>query len=144
MGGYTDSLIRELMMFKNPFTHPAIAFRNIGLRYDEEYKYAQDYMYCYKLMKLGKAYILPKPVLKYRVSESSISLKYNYQQMRLLDEIRKKIRMERTATRPRRYFDRVVLFRATYASASSRRRLVLCNPVKFIIRSFLRIIRIYL
>lgn len=143
IGGFSDSLIRELMMYKNPFTHPAITYRNIGVKYDEEYKYAQDYKYCYELMKLGKAHILPKPVLKYRVSKSSLSLKYNYEQMLLLDDIRSLIRIERTPKRPRRYFERVILFRAIYATETAKLALVLVNPIKFIIISLLRSLRIY-
>ncbi|CAM1352043.1 glycosyltransferase [Tenacibaculum ascidiaceicola] len=67
------------LFLKSPFAHPTVMFRNLQkekggkIKYNEDFKYAQDYELWSRLYKLGRFYNLQEVLLKYRVSEQQIS-----------------------------------------------------------------------
>ena len=72
-------IYRATLLFRYPGPmHPTIFLRHealltYGVRYNENLKYAQDYDLYAKVTPLGKIYIFPEPLLKYRTHEKQIS-----------------------------------------------------------------------
>nr|WP_314546162.1 glycosyltransferase [uncultured Empedobacter sp.] len=69
-------VIKVQTIFNSPFTHPAAMFRTSTLKdnhilFDEDYKYAEDYIFWVHLLKYGKGFNFRKPLIYYRVSPTS-------------------------------------------------------------------------
>ena len=72
------SVIPYYTLFASPLIHPASFFRNGTIRYDEGFRYAQDYALWTSLIGNGyKLSNVKKPVLKYRYSDTQISRSIN-------------------------------------------------------------------
>ena len=74
----TDDEIKALMVFACPFLHPTVIMRRetlntFNLRYDENFKSAQDYDLWSRAMNNVKFGNLQKAVLQYRLHENSIT-----------------------------------------------------------------------
>ena len=72
----TDEKIRVRLFFNSSFIHPSVMFRtNIVkdqcLRFNDNYKYAEDYYFWMDLLKYGKGFNLKEKLLYYRVVETS-------------------------------------------------------------------------
>jgi glycosyltransferase involved in cell wall biosynthesis len=64
------------LLSANPLLHPTVVIRKkvldkIGGRYEEKYRYAEDYFLWLKLSKQGKLHAIPDIVLKYRISNEA-------------------------------------------------------------------------
>lgn len=69
-------VIKVQTIFNSPFTHPAAMIRSSVLKendifFDEEFKYAEDYIFWVYLLKFGKGFNFRKPLLYYRASPTS-------------------------------------------------------------------------
>ncbi len=74
----TDCEIRFRTLFNCPFVHTSVMLRkNVildhNLFYDENFKHAEDYELWTRVLKITKAYNFQSPLVKYRVSGTSIS-----------------------------------------------------------------------
>jgi len=72
-----NEIIKKKMYLNSTFVHPTIVFRRtilneIGL-YPENYKYAEDYAFFFKIMRRYRVGNYPEALLDYVVSENSIS-----------------------------------------------------------------------
>lgn len=77
-------LIKPLFLFGSPFAHPSMMLNKglIGqhLHYNDAYQYAEDYELWLRLSLRFKLANLAKPLLKYRVLNTSVSRKYATEQ----------------------------------------------------------------
>ena len=71
-----QNVLNKILLRKNVLTHSSIMFRNnLGIRYRDKFYYAQDYdLYLRLISENTKIGVLPECLLKYRVSNASISL----------------------------------------------------------------------
>lgn len=88
--------VRNFLMIFTPMAHPTImikkeAFSTFGIRYNEEFRYAQDYELFYQLSKVGDLSNIPEILLNYRTANNQISHQNNSHQKTLAFELRKKI-----------------------------------------------------
>lgn len=87
-----ETLKKDLIKY-NPFVHSSIMFRkDVGARvgfYDENFKYAQDYDFYFKLFPLTKFANLPMFLVQYRHMPNSITSTKNKQQMKYANKARK-------------------------------------------------------
>ncbi len=87
-----NKLKKDLIRY-NPFVHSSIMFRRgVGARvgfYDEEFKYAQDYSFYFKLSPYTQFANLPFFLVKYRHMPNSITYTKNKQQMYFANRARK-------------------------------------------------------
>lgn len=77
--------IKKKMYLNNMFIHPTIVFRKkiiqeVGV-YPENYKYAEDFAYIFKIMKTFKIENYPESLLDYFIAENSISTTKRKQQV---------------------------------------------------------------
>jgi glycosyltransferase involved in cell wall biosynthesis len=82
---YDDNLIKIKTLFQVPFIHPTVMFRSeifkkYGYRYNNNFKYAQDFELWSRLVHNFKISNLPEYLLKYRKSSNQISQKNKLQQ----------------------------------------------------------------
>ena len=76
----------NLLLLGNFISHPTVMvrteyIREHGLKYRPKYIYAEDYKLWAEIAMLGGTlYIIPKPLLEYRVSQSQVSCIHNGQQ----------------------------------------------------------------
>jgi len=66
-----------------PIAHPSVLIRSCELKqhkYNLNYAHAEDYKLWYDLSKVGKIVVIPKMLLKYRISNEQVSSKYNKEQ----------------------------------------------------------------
>ncbi|ALU28045.1 glycosyltransferase [Myroides odoratimimus] len=73
-----DIDIKTYLFFNSPFAHPSVMFRNseslgVELKYDENFKYAEDYYLWVNLLSKGKGKNLKSSRLKYRDTPNSES-----------------------------------------------------------------------
>lgn len=75
-----DRNIRKHLFRYSPFAHPATIWRADILRkerYDERIKVCQDYELYFRMGKVGKFMNIPKPLLRLRMHEKSVSATQN-------------------------------------------------------------------
>jgi len=71
--------VRWQMRFMAPFSHPTIMFRRLpragtpAPRYDPDFRYAEDYDFCARMLETGKGVNLPDFLLQYRIHGASLS-----------------------------------------------------------------------
>ena len=70
-----------------PFGHPTVMFRRDfitvnNIRYNEEYKSAEDYELWTRIVAIGKSVNIPEPLLSYRLHENQITIKDQYNQVK--------------------------------------------------------------
>ncbi|RED44282.1 glycosyltransferase family 2 protein [Aestuariispira insulae] len=75
-----DRDVRQINLFQNPFSHPAVMFRRSlfsrdGLKYDVAFDTTQDWAFWKECLKAGKAANLAEHVLKQRLHDQSISIR---------------------------------------------------------------------
>lgn len=93
----SDSERIKLLMFNtSPIYHPTAIIRQSVLkshtiRYNQEYLHVEDYMLWYNLSKVGKLSNIDEILIKYRISGSQISTKYNYLQLVNKNKVRRLI-----------------------------------------------------
>lgn len=82
----------SFLFIENPFAHPVVMFRNNSyLRYNENFKYAQDYEFWSNLYKENKKfYNIQEVLLKYRKSNQQISNKKFIEQQYYAGLVRRK------------------------------------------------------
>lgn len=80
----TDLELRKIYLYKNPFVHSSVLFRTSTMislgPYNVNYKYAQDYEFWYRMMKVGHIAILPEVLISRRLTDNMIGVKKNRQQ----------------------------------------------------------------
>lgn len=99
--------IEAYMYYGCPIIHPSSIIRKNLLwehhiKYDYDYKHAEDYKFWYDLSKVGKLANISDKLLMYRISESQISKKYHFQQLNtarrvkalLIEDFRKKYNID--------------------------------------------------
>lgn len=75
----SDEDIRLTMYFENPFIHPSVMFRKDvveqnRIQYDKDFIHIEDWAFWRELLRHGKGKNLSEPLLKYRISDSNISI----------------------------------------------------------------------
>lgn len=65
--------IRATLFFESPIVHPTLFFRKSEIRYNELYRYSQDFDFISQLAAQGKLYNLQEVLLAYRNSTKQIS-----------------------------------------------------------------------
>ncbi|MDC1455991.1 glycosyltransferase [Flavobacteriaceae bacterium] len=89
----SDSEIRNIINKKNCFYHPTTFYRReqaleIGGYYEPIKQYFEDYMFFFQLIKLGKAFNIAEPLIKYRLTPGSISsVRYNWKYKSLIKKV---------------------------------------------------------
>lgn len=73
-----DREIKAHLVMSSCFAHPAVMIRKRvlfanNIRYDPRFKSVEDYHLWTQLARLGKFYNIPKPLLKYRILEASVT-----------------------------------------------------------------------
>lgn len=68
--------LKNLMLFMNPFVHPAAMIRKSlytkhGLLMNEKYRCSQDYDFWLRCFKYGELHIIPQVLINYRIHDSS-------------------------------------------------------------------------
>ena len=76
----TDNEIKETMLFRNPFAHPAVMIRkevliNNNIYYNDKFSSCEDVELWSRLMKVTRFHNLNSFVLKYHISEGSLTMK---------------------------------------------------------------------
>lgn len=83
----TDCEIRWEALLDNPFIHPAAMFRRSlideGLRYDPEFRFAQDYGLWSEMLKETTAATLPDALLEYRIHQNQVTVGSRAAQMQV-------------------------------------------------------------
>ena len=77
----TKKRLKRVMFWHNPFIHPSIMFRKeiiqlVGF-YNEKIKYAQDYEYWSRIIRIFPGANLPEFLMKYRIVKKSMTRKSN-------------------------------------------------------------------
>lgn len=88
--------VQNFLMIYTPIAHPTVMIRKAELdrhqiKYNEDFRFAQDYDFFYQLSKVGKLANIPEVLLKYRTTEKQISSKNINQQQQFAISIRKKV-----------------------------------------------------
>ncbi len=87
-----DQEIKRDLIKYNPFVHSSIMFRkSVGEKagfYDEDFRYAQDYFFYFKLFPFTKFANLPLYLVKYRHMPNSITSTKNKKQMYFANKAR--------------------------------------------------------
>ncbi len=82
----TDSEIREVMLMRNCFMHPAMVFRkNMAIKvggYSDKYKFAEDYALVLRLGVVGKMHIVPSKLIRFRVGHEGLTKLNNIRQIK--------------------------------------------------------------
>lgn len=87
----------HILLLGNFIAHPTVMLRtdylrSYQLKYRSKYIYAEDYKLWSDIACLGGSlYVIPKPLLEYRISESQVSRVYNQQQLETTSRIRNEI-----------------------------------------------------
>lgn len=90
----THEEISEKMLFKNVIHNNSMIMRSsiykqYGLTFDENYKYAEDYKFWLEASRLGKLANYPEALVHYRLNNNQISSIYSKEQMETAKRIRK-------------------------------------------------------
>lgn len=91
----TNYEIKKKLLFGSTMAHPTMLIRSsvyqkFNLRFNLEYKYAEDYKHWLDISRLGELANYPEALVYYRLHENQTSSKYKKEQ----DETAKKIRLE--------------------------------------------------
>lgn len=87
----------HILLLGNVIAHPTVMLRTDYLRshhlkYRKKYIYAEDYKLWSEIACLGGAlYVIPKPLLEYRISEGQVSRVHNQQQLETAGRIRNEL-----------------------------------------------------
>lgn len=86
-------------LFDTPVFHPALIMRKAildqyAIKYDENFKCAQDYNLEYRLSKYGQIRNIPEILMKYRYHDKQISVEKITEQQKYADKTRKAVLME--------------------------------------------------
>jgi glycosyltransferase involved in cell wall biosynthesis len=88
---------RHFLLLGNFISHPTVMLRtdylrNNRLRYRQQYIYAEDYKLWTEIACLGGTlYIIPKPLLEYRISEGQVSKLHHRKQLETSGRIRNEL-----------------------------------------------------
>ena len=90
----TNEELKNRLFRRSCFAHPTVMLRREvllqrGIRYNSEYKHAEDYKMWIDCVNYGEFYNIQEVLLKYRISESQISSRYNEVQMRIANKCRR-------------------------------------------------------
>lgn len=101
-GGMSGDFVRagevtlKDLVWRNPIIHPTAFVRResiAGLRYDEDYIYAEDYRLWACALRDGlKAYNLPDIIVQYRASHSQVSGQHREEQKGNAERVREEVR----------------------------------------------------
>lgn len=77
----TNTAIKKFFIKHNPFIHPSVMIKKsvlmeVGL-YNHNFKHIEDYELYSRILKKFKAINIDQPLIKYRVSSTGITKKYN-------------------------------------------------------------------
>ena len=91
----TDKEIRAKLVYTTAFVHPTVMLRKSmldenNLRYNEQYKHAEDYGFWIDLAAYGKMANLPEIGLYYRKHEGQYTVVFNESMSKMVEEIRSK------------------------------------------------------
>jgi len=79
-----NRIVRELLIFGNPFVHGTLAVRRdlfLDMQYDDRLKYSQDYEFLLRVLNKGVSpCVIPSTLYFFSKSEKSISAKKRYEQ----------------------------------------------------------------
>ncbi len=80
----------------SPFVHPLLMMRRESLekgniRYDEDFRYSQDYKLAVDMLQVGKIGNVDRYLLKYRISAQQITSKFGREQTDLTTRIRREL-----------------------------------------------------
>ena len=87
----------HILLLGNIIAHPTVMLRTDYLRthqlkYRPRYIYAEDYKLWSEIACLGGSlYVIPKPLLEYRISENQVSRVHNQQQLEMAVQIRNEL-----------------------------------------------------
>ena len=89
----THEEIRAQLFFSNALAHPTVMFRRsafseAGLAYEEQYKHVEDYGLWVTATRMLRFANIPKPLLRYRVHNESVSRTYSPVQIENTKRIR--------------------------------------------------------
>jgi glycosyltransferase involved in cell wall biosynthesis len=90
---FTDEDVRSYLFFECPIIHSTLFLRRLNnefLRYDESFRYSQDYDYIVRLADFGKINNFKEPLLYYRISSTQVTAKNLVQQNQLGHKVRSK------------------------------------------------------
>ena len=92
--GYPEMLYYSFT--SSPFVHPLLMMRReflekANIRYDENFRYSQDYKLAVDLLKVGKIGNVDRYLLKYRISAQQITSKFGREQTDLTTRIRREL-----------------------------------------------------
>ena len=95
-----DVLICDLLK-RNQLIHPTVFIRKdiidkYNLRYNKDYKHAEDYAFWLELIKHTKIHNLSDILLNYRIHSNNIGVVYNSEQLCVSKKIRNEIKNELT------------------------------------------------
>ena len=68
--------LKARLLFRNPFVNSTLFFRRNAtepMKYRSEFPLSEDYDFIVRIADLGKIYILPQPLLKYRLHSNNYS-----------------------------------------------------------------------
>lgn len=87
--------IRAMLIFNSVLPHPGFIFdrkamNDVGIRYNERLKYAQDYDFQARVVKIYDLALMPQVLFDYRVSKKQISVAKFEQQQKCANYIRMK------------------------------------------------------
>lgn len=97
---YTPPLSPEEINYKillgSPLLHPTSIIRkkiidHYNIKFNENYKHAEDYKFWYDLLQYGELANLKEPLLKYRLSPTQISSRHQNEQLIVSLKVRKEI-----------------------------------------------------
>lgn len=98
--GFTGSdEIKATLLFAPGIAHPTVMMRNVfkenSIRYNSEFKHAEDYQLWTKLALLGDFVNLNRPLLKYRSHEAQVSAQFSSVQKVNSEKIREAYLLKR-------------------------------------------------
>lgn len=81
------------LLFRNCLFHSTLMWRrDLELKYDESFRYAQDYELTSRLVaENNQIAVIPQPLISYLTHDASISSKFNLEQYRLANQVRKRM-----------------------------------------------------
>jgi len=92
----TEFGMLSYLFTSSPFIHPLLMMRrncieSYGIRYNENFRYSQDYRLAADMIKVGKIGNVNRYLLKYRVSDRQLSSKFGREQVNLSNRIRREL-----------------------------------------------------
>jgi glycosyltransferase involved in cell wall biosynthesis len=91
LDSYDKKVTTWLSIFTPPLMHPSSMYRKslmeLGLRYDEKTFPAEDFDFWSRIMQHGTCYLIPKPLIDYRLHDNNISATRRGEQLKRSAEI---------------------------------------------------------